>query len=96
MLPISFKRVSSILKKKTDLKELIQFQRRKTAKNGQKSRNCAIETFTTLVVSMVISPLLITVAEFKIDAVSSKFCLVSRGLIIFLVTLMLFEKIQFY
>ena len=50
----------------------------------------AIETFGALVVSMVISPLLRTVAEIKIGAVSSKFCLVSRGVIVFLTSVKLF------
>ena len=42
---------------------------------------------------MVISPLLKTVGQIKIGAVSSKFCLVSRGVIVFLVSVTLFEKI---
>ena len=49
-----------------------------------------IEILRTLV-SMVISLLLRMVCEIKIDAVSSKFCLVSRGVIFFLVSLKLFE-----
>ena len=51
----------------------------------------AIEMFSTLVVSMVISPLLKRVAELKIGAVSSKFCLLLLSGIIFLVSLTLFE-----
>ena len=64
-------------------------------KNGKKCRNNAIETFTTLVVSMMISLLLKTIGLIKIGAVSSKFCLVSRGVILFVVSLILFEKIEF-
>ena len=44
---------------------------------------------------MVIALLLRTVCEIKIDAISSKFCVVSHGVILFLVTLILFEKIEF-
>ena len=60
-------------------------------KNGQKCWNTPIETFATLVVSMVISPLPGIVGKIKTDAVSSKFCLVSPGVILFLVSVKLFE-----
>ena len=65
------------------------------AKNGQKRLSYAIESSSVLVVSMVISPELKTADEIKMDAVSRKFCLVSRGVILFLVSLILFEKNYF-
>ena len=55
------------------------------AKNGQKRLSYAIKSFSVLVVSMVISPCVKTVAEIKIDAVSSKFCLVLHEVILFVV-----------
>ena len=55
-----------------------------------------IGIFSILVVSLMISPLLKTVNLIKIGAVSSKFCLVSLGVILFVVSLIFFEKIQFY
>ena len=66
------------------LRELIQFQKRKMAKNGQKRLSFAIERLIVLVVSMVISSYLKTVAEVKIGVVSSKFSLVLRGITLFL------------
>ena len=63
------------------------------AKIGHKWWSNAIETFSTLVVSMVISPLAKTVAEIEIGAISRKFCLVLHGVILFLLSLILFEKI---
>ena len=61
---ISFTIVNSIKKKKTE-------------KNCQKCWSETIETFSTPVVSMVITQLLKTVAETKIGAVSAKFYLAS-------------------
>ena len=63
------------------------------AKNDRKCGNNAIESFTALVVSMVISLQLKTVGLITIGAVSSKLCVVSRGVILFVVSLILFEKI---
>ena len=65
-----FPKISSILKKKN-------------AKDGQKYWNNGIEMFSTLVNSMVISPLKRTVAEIKISAVRRKFCQISQGVILF-------------
>ena len=76
-------------------KGLFKFQNGKMTKNGKKCGNNAIETFTILVVPMMISLLLKTVSLIKIGAVSSKFCLVSCGVILFVVSLILFEKIEF-
>ena len=70
LLTISFARVGSIKKKNS----------------RQKWRSNAIATFSTLVASMVISPLPKTLAEIKIVAVSSKFCPASHGVILFLVS----------
>ena len=55
----------------------------------------AIEIFRTLVVFMVMFPLPRGAAEIEIGAVSSKFWVVSCGLILFLVSLILFEAIEF-
>ena len=71
----SFTRVNSVLKKK----------------KCQNNYSYAIELVITLIVSMVVSPLPKTAADIKIGAVSSKFCLVSCGVIFFLVSLILFE-----
>ena len=68
--------------------------KKKTGEKGQCWNN-AIESFTAFVVSIVISLFLKTVCLIKIGAVSSKFCLVSRGVIVFVVSLILFEKIEF-
>ena len=65
-------------------KRLFNFKEEKRPEMAKKCGNCATETFTALVVSMVISPLLITVAEFKISAVSSKSYVVASGVIVFL------------
>ena len=45
---------------------------------------------------MVLSPLPRVAADIKIDAVSSKFCLVSHGVIVFVVSLIVFEKMEFF
>ena len=60
-------------------------------KSCQKYWNNAIGIFNTLVVFMVISLLLKTVGLIKIGVISSKFCLVLRGAIIFLASLIPFE-----
>ena len=65
-------------------------------KMAKKCGNYAIETLIIFLVLMIISSLLIAVAEFKIGDVSSKSYLVSCGVFLFLVTLILFEKIQLY
>ena len=62
------------------------------AKNDKKCWNDAVESFITLVISMVISLLLKTVGLIKIGAVSSKFCLVPQGEIIFLIPLILLYR----
>ena len=67
--------------------KFIQYKKRKTTKNRQKCGNYAIENFNTLVVSMVIS----LVGLIKIGDVSSKFCRVSRGVILFFVSVKHFE-----
>ena len=61
------------------------------AKNGQKRLSYVIEIFSMSVISMVKSPLPKTVAEIKIGSISSKFCLVSHSVILFVVFLLLFE-----
>ena len=48
---------------------------------------------SALVVSLIISPLLRIVGEVKIGTVSRKVCLVSLDVILFLVRIILFEKI---
>ena len=70
------------------LHNVIQVLKKKNGKNCWKN---SIGRFTTLVVSMVISLLLKTVGLIKIGALSSKFCLFSGGVIIFLVSLILFK-----
>ena len=52
-----------------------------------------MELFSTLV---VISPQQKLTAGVKIGAASSKFCLLSHNVIVFPVSLKVFEKIQFY
>ena len=66
------------------------------AKNGKNCWKNSIGRLTALVVSMVKSLLLKTVTLIRIDAVSRKFCLVLRGVIVFVVFSILFEKIKFY
>ena len=68
---------------------------RKTVKNDKKDWSDAINTFSVHVFAMVTMPLQRTAAKIKTGAVSSKFCLVSHGVIGFVVSLILFEKIQF-
>ena len=69
------------------------------SENGQNCCSDGAESFTTLVVSMVISSLLIAVDKIKVPVgaviVNRKFCLVSLGVIFFSVSSILFEKIQF-
>ena len=69
------------------LTSLFKFQKGKitTKKNRKKCWNRDIESCTVLAVFMVISPLPNQVAEIKIIAASSKFCLVSHGDNFFLV-----------